>query len=53
MRELRKLWWIMDIHDIALRAKYIRSAANVWADRLSRERDATDWMFNPALFRAI
>jgi hypothetical protein len=38
MAELRKLWWLMDTHDITLRARYIRSAANVWADALSRDR---------------
>jgi hypothetical protein len=43
MRELRKLWWLLDTSDITLRARYIRSAANVWADRLSRERDPSDW----------
>ena len=53
MEELRKLWWLLDVHDISLRAKYIRSAANVWADRLSRERDYTDWMLNPRVFRDI
>ena len=38
MAELRKLWWLMDVNNITLRAKYIRSAANVWADQLSRDR---------------
>jgi hypothetical protein len=53
MTELRKLWWLLDVNDIQLRAKYIRSAANVWADRLSRDRDSSDWMFNPRLCREI
>jgi hypothetical protein len=53
MSELRKLWWALDVNDISLRVKYIRSAANVWADRLSRERDFSDWMFNPDLFREV
>jgi hypothetical protein len=51
MTELRKLWWILDTNDIALRARYIRSAANVWADKLSRDRDGQgDWMLDPELF---
>jgi hypothetical protein len=50
MRELRKLWWILDVHDIRFRVKYIRSAANTWADRLSRLYDNQDWKLNPALF---
>ncbi len=53
MAELRKLWWLLDTNDISLRAKYIRSAANVWADRLSRQRDYTDWMVRPDVFRDI
>ena len=54
MTELRKLWWLMDTNDITIRAKYIRSAANVWADALSRDRDGQgDWMLDPALFRQL
>jgi hypothetical protein len=53
MRELRKLWWLLDTLDIKLRAKYIRSAANVWADKLSRERDLSDWQLNPHIFRVL
>eukprot|EP00873_Tetraselmis_striata_P016992 jgi/Tetstr1/437256/TSEL_025986.t1 len=36
MEELRKLWHLLDIHDISIRPRYIQFAANVWADRLSR-----------------
>ena len=36
MHELRKLWYVLDAHDIDLRALYIRSASNVIADRASR-----------------
>eukprot|EP00873_Tetraselmis_striata_P004131 jgi/Tetstr1/424395/TSEL_014954.t1 len=42
MEELRKLWHLLDIHDISIRPRYIQSAANVWADRLSRELDDSD-----------
>ena len=50
MTELRKLWFLLDSHDIRLRPRYIRSAASVWADRLSRERDTSDWSLNPRVF---
>jgi mRNA-degrading endonuclease HigB of HigAB toxin-antitoxin module len=54
MAELRKLWWLLDTNDITLRARYIRSAANVWADKLSRDRDGHgDWMLHPELFRQL
>jgi hypothetical protein len=42
MSELRKLFLLTDEHDISIRTKYICSAANVWADRLSRETDNAD-----------
>ena len=54
MSELRKLWWLLDVNDIELRARYIRSAASLWADKLSRHRDGQgDWMFHPALFAEL
>ena len=54
MNELRKLFWLMDTQDIQLRPRYIRSAANVWADRLSRELEGgADVTFNPRLFRHL
>jgi hypothetical protein len=37
--ELRRLWYLLDTNDIHIRPRYIRSAANVWADALSREVD--------------
>ena len=42
MNELRKLWWLLDSHGIQLRAKWISTHANIWADRLSRETDDAD-----------
>jgi hypothetical protein len=42
MNELRKLWELIDINNISIRARYVRSAANVWAERLSRETDRDD-----------
>eukprot|EP00873_Tetraselmis_striata_P041684 jgi/Tetstr1/461948/TSEL_007026.t1 len=42
MAELRKTWDLMDTHGINLSVRYIRSAANIWDDRLSREVDCDD-----------
>jgi hypothetical protein len=36
MCELRKLFLLIDTYDIKIRTKYIRTAANVWSDNLSR-----------------
>ncbi|XRB23799.1 reverse transcriptase domain-containing protein [Pseudoscourfieldia marina] len=49
MAELRKLFWVLDVNDISLRTRHIRSAANVWADQLSR-RDNGDWRLSRAEF---
>ena len=53
MAELRKLWWILDTQEITILPRYIRSAANIWADRLSRELDHGDWQLNPRIFRYL
>ena len=53
MTELRKLWYIMDTNGIAIRPRYINTAANVWADRLSRELDRDDWALNNALLNEL
>ena len=42
MSELRKLFLLTDENDIHIRTQYIRSAANIWADKLSRETDNSD-----------
>jgi hypothetical protein len=42
MTELRRLWFLLDSNDINIRPRYIRSAANIWADTLSREMDYED-----------
>ncbi|KAK3258501.1 hypothetical protein CYMTET_32458 [Cymbomonas tetramitiformis] len=46
MRRMRRLWLLLDLHDIELQARYIRSEANVWADNLSRCEDLDDWRVN-------
>jgi hypothetical protein len=38
MTELRLLWHLMDVNDIRIRPKYIRSAANIWAHGKARDR---------------
>ena len=43
LNELYPLTLLTDEHDISIRTMFIRSAANVWADRLSRETDNSDW----------
>lgn len=53
MTELRKLWHLLDAHGISIRPRYIASAANIWADRLSRELDTEDWQLNPRIFRYL
>jgi hypothetical protein len=50
MTELRRSWYLLDTNDIHIRPCYIRSAANVWADALSRELDTKDLQLNPRLF---
>jgi hypothetical protein len=53
MTELWQLWYLLDTNDIHIRPRYIRSAANVWADSLSRELDTEDWQLNSRLFRHL
>eukprot|EP00873_Tetraselmis_striata_P036552 jgi/Tetstr1/456816/TSEL_043490.t1 len=53
MAELRKLWYLLDSNGVHIRARYIRSAANVWADRLSRHLDSDDWQLDPVLFAEL
>ena len=43
MGQLRKLWWVLDLADITLHPKYIKSAASVWADALSRMPTRDEW----------
>jgi len=53
MCELRKLFFLIDTHDIRIRTRYIRSAASVWADNLSRVTDNSDWQLAPRVFRHL
>ena len=38
MRQLRYLWFMLDMRNISLRPRYIRSEENIYADGLARER---------------
>eukprot|EP00873_Tetraselmis_striata_P042025 jgi/Tetstr1/462289/TSEL_007307.t1 len=48
--EPRKLWELLDTNGIRVRARYIRSTANVWADRLSREADRDNGQLDTRVF---
>jgi hypothetical protein len=50
MTELRRLWHLLDVNDINIRPRYIRSTANIWADSLNRELDRDDRQLNPRIF---
>jgi hypothetical protein len=51
MAEIRRLLYLLDVNDIRrIRPRYIRYAANIWADSLSRELDRDDWQLNPRIF---
>eukprot|EP00168_Porphyra_purpurea_P020474 TRINITY_DN863_c0_g1_i10.p4 TRINITY_DN863_c0_g1~~TRINITY_DN863_c0_g1_i10.p4 ORF type:complete len:270 (-),score=31.96 TRINITY_DN863_c0_g1_i10:1693-2502(-) len=43
MHELRRLLAVCRALGVTLRAEYLPSAVNVWADRLSRATDSTGW----------
>lgn len=53
MAELRCLWELLSTASISLRTVYIRSAANVWADDLSRRMDPSDYSVTPRVFRSL
>eukprot|EP00873_Tetraselmis_striata_P014463 jgi/Tetstr1/434727/TSEL_023780.t1 len=53
MAELRKPWYLLDSNGVHIRARYIQSAANVWADRLSRHLDSDDWQLDPIMFAEL
>lgn len=38
---------------LTLRASWIASVANMWADKLSRDKDRTDWRLCPRLFAGL
>ena len=53
MRELRRLWYLLDTLDVTLSPRYIRSEDNFRADALSRLLDRGDWRLHPRVFRTL
>jgi hypothetical protein len=53
MTELHRLWYLLDTNDINIRPRYIRLAANIWADTLSRELDTEDRQLNPHMLARL
>eukprot|EP00854_Cymbomonas_tetramitiformis_P034028 gene34028-biopygen4774 len=51
MRHMRRLWILLDLYGIELQARDIRSEANDWADRVSRDRDLDDWRLKRRWFQ--
>jgi hypothetical protein len=43
MIELRRLWYLLDTNNIHIRPRYIRFAANTWANKLNRHLYSDDW----------
>lgn len=50
---LKRLYAVCRRLGLTLRASWIASVANLWADRLSRDRDRTDWRLCPRIFRRL
>jgi hypothetical protein len=51
MDELRRVICLLDTNNMTMRARYIRLAANVWADKLrSRYLGNNEWKLDPLLF---
>jgi hypothetical protein len=53
MALLRILRRLCETHGISLGLRYIPSVLNIWADKLSRHRDSTDWALTPAAIQQI
>jgi hypothetical protein len=53
MCELRKLFLLVDSYDIKIKTLYIRSAANVWTDKLSNISDNSNGQLAPRVFRHL
>jgi len=53
MAELRHLHALTEAMGVVLRPEHLPSALILWADRLSRERDSTDWTLSCAGFTQL
>lgn len=50
---LRRLYAVCRTLGLTLKASWLASLANIWADRLSRDPDRTDWRLCPRLFARL
>jgi hypothetical protein len=53
MTEPRRLWYMLDTNDIRIRPRYIRSAANIWGNTLTRELELEEWQLNLRIFSHV
>jgi hypothetical protein len=53
MTELRRMWYMLDTNNIHFSPRYIRFAANTWANKLSRHLDIDDWQLDPSVFHEM
>jgi len=53
MALLRRLRALTEALGVSLATRHIPGVLNVWADRLSRQRDAADWKLSPRAVAAI
>ena len=51
--EVRRLYTVVQRLGVTLDAKWIPTADNVWADRLSQTKESTDWSLEPPFFSAL
>lgn len=51
--EVRRLHVVAQKLGVTLDAEWIPTAANVWADKLSRTKDSTTWTLDPSYFASL
>jgi len=53
MAELRSLVALLRRLGCRLEASWLPTAENIWADKLSRDQDSTDWRLNRSVFQTL
>lgn len=53
MDELRKLHAVTQRLNVSIKATWLASVANVWADALSRQTDRDDWRLHPHVYAQL
>jgi hypothetical protein len=53
MVELRQLWYLLDRNNIHIRPRYIKYAANTWANKLNRHINSDDMQLDPSVFHEM